>query len=443
MNALSGALNMIGNFVMVIAQRTIKFPHRRSIGTLYVAPKEQPEEWELLSQVRGLIIAPENQPINWQWLEEARGTVQIPAGTKVKLKITTRGASFAALEALDSDDLHALDLSHCQITDASLVHLSKFSGLKVLELTSTNIGDDGLEAIGGLLGLESLGLSHSRITTRGLNNLKQLKLLREIWLSGTAVDDLGLKCFEKLNLLVQLGLSSTRITDAGLDYLAHLKNLLRVYLFNTRVSHNGSQSLKRLLPACKVKWHPPKIHTQDAHDAGYDVPAKMTGQDDSLNLQMCTATPSPISENQFWKIIESLDWSKTGDDIKVIEPAVKTIAKMSIEEICGFAQMLAEKLYALDGESYACHIGSDAYNGVKGDFSKNWFLYVRCCVVANGKEFYERVLASPQEMPKDMEFQALLGIPSKAFKRKTGQRFTYSTKYNYETFSNKQLWGPS
>jgi len=425
---------------MVTTEKVLKFPHRRSIGTLYIAPQDQPEEWELLSEVRGLIVAPENQPIRWEWLEEARGNVKIPANKKVKLKISIRGASLASLDSLEADDLHALDLSHCQIIDSSLAHLSRLSGLKVLELTSTCVGDDGLRAISSLVSLQSLGLSHTPVTSLALAHLNSLENLREVWVSGTAIDDSGLKCFSKMSLLVQLGLSSTKVTDAGLSYLAHLHNLLRIYLFNTRVSHNGTQNLRRLIPRCRVKWHPSKIHTQDADETHLETSSNPYGALESQSA-VIPATAAPLSEKTFWQIVDLFEWRQSGNDAAVIEPAVATLAKLAVEDICGFAEQLAEKLYMLDGEIYACQIGSDSYKGAKGDFSKNWFLYVRCCVVANGKDFYEEVVSNPQQMPKDLEFQAMLAIASKAYKRKTGQRFNYVTKYNYETFSNKQLWG--
>jgi hypothetical protein len=428
---------------MVSTYKTIKFPHRRSLGTLFCAPYDQPEEWQLLSEVRGLIVAPENQPIKWEWLEEARGNVKVPSDAKLKLKISARGASLGALADLAADDLHALDFSYSPVTDASLSHLCHLSGLKVLELTSTSIGDNGVAFVSQLTNLQSLGLSHSRVTTEGLCHLKKLKKLREIWLSGTDVDDCGLASFEELHLLVQLGLTGTKITDNGLNHLLNLHNLLRVYLFNTRVSHNGTQMLKRQLPGCRVKWHPTKIHTQDAEETEFTKTTNGKGYGSIDPLPPVALDLGAISScaDGFWEIIGLLDWDKAGDDAAVVEPAVAALAQRPVAEICRFAEILAEKLYMLDGEPYASQIGSDAYNGVKGEFSKNWFLYVRCCVVANGKEFYEAALADPKEMPQDMEFQALLTIPSKAFKRKTGQRFSYVTKYNYETFSNKQLWG--
>jgi len=46
---------------------------------------------------------------------------------------------------------------------------------------------------------------------------------------------------------------------------------------------------------------------------------------------------------------------------------------------------MADKLYALDTAAHARHIGEWAYRGPEADtFSPDWFLYVRCVVVANG-----------------------------------------------------------
>jgi hypothetical protein len=423
-----------------INQKTIRFPHRRSIGTLFVAPKDQPEEWELLTKVRGLVVSPENQPIKWEWLEEARGNVAVPTDAKIKLKISSTATSLSALDDVQEDDLHALDLSHSHVTDIGLLHLSHLKGLKVLELTSTSIGDNGLSAISALENLQSLGLSHSMVTTSGLVHVKNLLQLREIWLSSNNVDDDALDYFKDMNILVQLGLSGTKVTDAGLNKLAHLKKLLRLYLFNTKVSHNGTQALRLLLPELRIKWHPPKTHTQDADECetpSAGTPESKPGLDKSAAIIL---DADNFGEEQFWRIIDLLDWNQSGNDAQVIEPAVEALAQAPLESIDMFSEILAEKLYAIDGKDHASEIGSQSFNGVKGSFSKNWFLYVRCCAVANGKEFYDEVMQDAKEMPKDMEFQALLAIAPKAFKRKTGQKYDYETKYNYETFSNRPAW---
>jgi hypothetical protein len=148
-----------------------------------------------------------------------------------------------------------------------------------------------------------------------------------------------------------------------------------------------------------------------------------------------------MSEEQFWAIIETkLDWSREGDDEGVIAPAIAVLARMNVEEIEGFASILAEKLYALDTDRHAREIGEFAYDGPDGGFSVDWFLYTRCCALANGRCYYEAVLSDPTKMPKDMEFEALITIAPAAYEQKTGEAFDFDTPLSFETFSNEAGW---
>lgn len=149
----------------------------------------------------------------------------------------------------------------------------------------------------------------------------------------------------------------------------------------------------------------------------------------------------PMDEEVFWGIISSFNWKKTGDDDAVIRPALKKLVSMTIEDIKQFAEILAEKLYKLDGLIYATNIGPDSYEGEDKHFSTDYFLYVRCCVVANGKDYYYHVLNNPVDMPKEMDFEPLLYLADEAFnkKMKTEGEFI-DTKLSFETFSNKEAW---
>ena len=146
-----------------------------------------------------------------------------------------------------------------------------------------------------------------------------------------------------------------------------------------------------------------------------------------------------LTEKQFWNLIEKLDWEKIGHNDAVIAPVVDHLSTLSIEAIKRFDDILSEKLYFLDGKKYAQHIGQNAYK--KGQhFSADIFLYARCCVVANGEEFYKHVFENPSEMPKNLTFGALLRIASEAYYRKTGEKFQYIPAYIYETFANSSAW---
>lgn len=147
-----------------------------------------------------------------------------------------------------------------------------------------------------------------------------------------------------------------------------------------------------------------------------------------------------MSDSEFWDLMSKLDWKRAGDDEAVCRPVVEALAAKPVSAIEAFEEALAQKLHALDTEAHAREIGEQAYTGSGEDFSVDWFLYVRCCVVANGKSLFETVLKNPRRMPKDMEFEALLQIAAEAYQSKTGADFGFTSSVSYETFSNKAGW---
>src|SRR5207248_2122881 len=105
-----------------------------------------------------------------------------------------------------------------------------------------------------------------------------------------------------------------------------------------------------------------------------------------------------------------------------------------------FEERFAHLMYQLDTRAHASNIGEDSCDPESDYVSADGFVYARCVVVANGKEFYEQVLKDPTKMPKDMEFESLLGLASAAYELKTGEQFEYSTGCSYESFSNPAGW---
>lgn len=145
-----------------------------------------------------------------------------------------------------------------------------------------------------------------------------------------------------------------------------------------------------------------------------------------------------LDESAFWKIIGLLDWNKGTDNEAIIAPAIQKLSQLGEPDLYLFDDILAEKLYQLDKKTFAANIGEFAY---PDHFSADIFLYARCCVVANGKEFYEKVLENPALMPKDFTFETLLYLTEKAYYSKTGKPdYDYTPKINYETFGNAAGW---
>jgi hypothetical protein len=146
-----------------------------------------------------------------------------------------------------------------------------------------------------------------------------------------------------------------------------------------------------------------------------------------------------LTEQRFWEIIHLFDWTDPEDNDRVIEQAVTALAESPVHHIYLFSDMLAAKLFSLDGRVFAENIGEDAYTP-NTYFSVDNFLYARCCVIANGRAFYESVLKNPSLMPKDLTFESLLSLASKAYFKKTGKPFSYISTTSIETYANKLGW---
>ncbi|UYG95281.1 DUF4240 domain-containing protein [Cytobacillus firmus] len=147
-----------------------------------------------------------------------------------------------------------------------------------------------------------------------------------------------------------------------------------------------------------------------------------------------------MKDETFWSIIFLLDFYENGEE-KIIEPAVNALAKMRVKDIKEFEEALSYKLYLLDTKEHAKNIGEYSYNEItQKHFSADLFLYIRCSVIAEGKEYFDDCLNNPQNMPKDNSFEPLLYIASEAYTRRSGKEFEYITGCDYETFSNAAGW---
>jgi hypothetical protein len=143
-----------------------------------------------------------------------------------------------------------------------------------------------------------------------------------------------------------------------------------------------------------------------------------------------------FSDAQFWQIIKQLDWSKK-EYSDIIAPAVLALSQMPMPCIYLFKDFLSEKLYRLDTRQHA-----SVYLKKEGEdlLSADDFLYARCAVVAEGKDFYQKTLKNADEMPSEIAFEPLLNIANEAYKIKTNKNLDYIPSFNYETKSNKLAW---
>ena len=147
-----------------------------------------------------------------------------------------------------------------------------------------------------------------------------------------------------------------------------------------------------------------------------------------------------MSDEVFWRIIGLFNWSRTDDDT-ITGPAVKALATMDDNAIFKFDDILSVKLRELDTRAHcnACYAGE--LNPDNGEISADDFLYSRCVVVANGREFFIFIRKEPVKMPQDMEFEQILTLAESAFEKKSGKSYGHVSPVSYESFQNETGWG--
>jgi hypothetical protein len=139
-----------------------------------------------------------------------------------------------------------LDLSNrWDITDPSLSPLENISTLRFLLLAQTKVTDAGLEHLSGFSGLKFISLS-SPITDKGIARLTPLKKLVGLDLTGTKLTDKGLATLKAFPELQTLVVSNTKVTDAGAKTIASLKSLMQLDISETLISDKGVAKLKGL-----------------------------------------------------------------------------------------------------------------------------------------------------------------------------------------------------
>ncbi len=152
-----------------------------------------------------------------------------------------------------------LDLSHTQVTKASLPRLHRFKQwqLGYLSLAHTNLGDSIFEIFservdlngkpGGefITGPTVLNLTGTLITDDGLRLIRYSP--HGLVLRDTAVTDVGLAAM-KFDELVYLDLTNTKITNAGLSAFSEMKRLRILCLNGTQITDDGLTQLNQICP---------------------------------------------------------------------------------------------------------------------------------------------------------------------------------------------------
>lgn len=229
--------------------KVLHFPADRSVGKVFI------QNASIQREIKSFHYWT-NDGNEWEYHCPAKGDVRIGAGKQVKL-ITNwnRKPDPKDLAKLGPDDLHSLTLQcgrdkRFRSDNSYLKSVGRLTGLKVLDISDSNITSRGLFEIRGLEQLERLSLGE-RITNSGMRVVANLKSLKALYLKGCRITDLGLaKICENVSL-TELALSGKKLSNEALAHLRKIGTLKYLMLSGNNFTDAGMAHLKNV-PSLKI-----------------------------------------------------------------------------------------------------------------------------------------------------------------------------------------------
>jgi len=144
--------------------------------------------------------------------------------------------------------LRKVQLSFSNVSDDGVMYLENSTSIRSLSLDSRMVTDEGLGYLTKLKDMEELDLFGARITDVGAKMLRHMPRLKTLELCGGGITDVGVKhigdaCAELT--LLNLG-QNFRITDAAVPSLLRLEKLGSLNLQYSRITNEGVSQLSRL-----------------------------------------------------------------------------------------------------------------------------------------------------------------------------------------------------
>jgi len=173
---------------------------------------------------------------------ERLGKIEALRGLVVEAKTVDKGLK--AVSGIKT--LGFLDLSYTEISDEGLSRLGKLKQLSTLYLLGAQFPEKGIENLSGLENLRVLDLSGVYLSEKALARLGGLEKLEVLSLGGSGIADAGLKHLEGLKNLKRLDLTASSITDKGMKIIAGFHDLRTLSLGSYNVTAEGLAQLSGL-----------------------------------------------------------------------------------------------------------------------------------------------------------------------------------------------------
>jgi len=125
-----------------------------------------------------------------------------------------------------------------------------------------------------------------------------------------------------------------------------------------------------------------------------------------------------MKKNDFWNLLNLLEWKYEGDDEQVTKPVVRALARMDVEEIFTFNDIVKKLIADLEKEK-AVRQAAGAAGTVPAEERRK----ILCVALVNGRKYYEDVRQGRVRLNPDLEFGSILSVAEKAWAVKNERTF--------------------
>lgn len=157
-------------------------------------------------------------------------------------------------------NLRELVLTTCRLGDDEIRALVSGGcrSLELLDVSATNIGDGGMEALGQCSRLRDIRAGRNAgITEKGAERLGEMRQLERIDLFDVRMTDRALQAIATLPNLHELAISALNITDDGLLVIIECRSLRRLIIADaSSISEETLATLRRRVPHLLVTTLP-------------------------------------------------------------------------------------------------------------------------------------------------------------------------------------------
>lgn len=179
-------------------------------------------------------------------------TVPLIPASVVSLNLAYSSIGNDGIKLLAARPLVKLDLTATDIENEGLAAIARIASLRDLRISYGRYTDKAITALAGLRGLERLEMVRTRLTDEGLKALTGLTKLRVLRLDYTKTSDKGLAWLPPS--LEELTLDTADVSDEGIETLAKFQHLRLLNLYHTTVTEKGFERLQAALPDCRIVY---------------------------------------------------------------------------------------------------------------------------------------------------------------------------------------------